>query len=197
MVGPFGEVLVMDWGVAKILEEVTLPGRRVDAPPSAARPSQATTSTSGPGSPGPGAPTLAETRPPGGAQTHPGTVLGTPGYMPPEQAEGAIDQVDHRSDVFALGVILRGLLEETAARAPRPLAAIISKAQAPDPESRYPSVERLAADISRFLANRAVSAYRETIWERVGRGLYKYRTPIVLVLVYVVMRLLILFVAGT
>jgi serine/threonine-protein kinase len=115
--------------------------------------------------------------------------------MPPEQAEGAIDQVDRRSDVFALGVMLRGLLEHSRRREPR-LEAVIAKAQAPDPAQRYPSVEELADDVARFLQDGTVAAYRETALERVTRTIHRYRTPIAIVLVYVVIRLLILFLAG-
>jgi tetratricopeptide (TPR) repeat protein len=86
MVGSFGEVQVMDWGLAKVL---------------GARPAAADD---------PGA-TRAETeirslRDSDGAFTQAGAILGTPAFMAPEQAIGATDQVDARSDVFGLGGIL-------------------------------------------------------------------------------------------
>ncbi len=86
MVGTFGEVQVMDWGLAKVLGE----------PPAA---EQAT----------PAGPELTEirtTRDSDGAHTQAGSLLGTPAYMPPEQAIGAVDQIDTRSDVFGLGAVL-------------------------------------------------------------------------------------------
>jgi serine/threonine protein kinase len=90
MVGAFGEVQVMDWGLAKSLTG--------EAGPSATDDPLAMTPESGP------APT------PGFQATRAGSVLGTPAFMPPEQAIGAIDKVDRRSDVFGLGAILCCLL---------------------------------------------------------------------------------------
>jgi hypothetical protein len=63
-----------------------------------------------------------------------------------------------------------------------------------DPGQRYESAEALAADVTAYRAGLPVSAYRESIVERVGRVMQKYRTPILLVLAYLLMRvLLILF----
>jgi serine/threonine protein kinase len=84
MVGEFGEVQVMDWGLAK---EVG----KADAPDDAA-------------------PELREVRAADEEYTRAGTILGTPAYMPPEQAAGQIDRVDTRADVFSLGAILCVLL---------------------------------------------------------------------------------------
>jgi serine/threonine protein kinase len=114
MVGNFGEVQVMDWGLAKILAN---PDRQV-----------AGESTD------PEATALAATkirseRDGDTARTQAGSVLGTPAFMPPEQAIGAIDQVDATSDVFALGAILCTILTgkppyaATDAEATRQLAA--------------------------------------------------------------------------
>jgi tetratricopeptide (TPR) repeat protein len=92
MVGSFGEVQVMDWGLAKVL--------------SAGGPALA-------GRPDPEATVGTEIRPArdlDGSFTQAGTMLGTPAYMPPEQAGGEIDRIDERADVFGLGATLAVIL---------------------------------------------------------------------------------------
>ncbi len=201
MVGAFGEVLVMDWGVAKVL-------RQPESEPAGAVESPGTTE---------------------GDTAH-GTILGTPGYMAPEQARGEVERIDERSDVYALGAILFFLLSErppgsreaadtgqktrtrpsgAAAAAtplaapgkmnrtvPRPLQAICLKALAPEREARYATVQDLRADVSRFLASGPVEAYPEGPLERVRRFVRTYRTPIVLILAYILMRTLLIIFTG-
>ena len=97
LVGAFGEVQVADWGLAKVLD-------RGGAPPL----------------PGPSAgwsvpSPVGDTEPADGAESGParslsGTILGTARYMPPEQANGKVEETDERSDVFSLGAILCELL---------------------------------------------------------------------------------------
>src|SRR5262249_4525504 len=89
MVGAFAEVQVMDWGLAKKLSAGSL------QPPDADDPLATTSQYS---------------EPSGSEPTRPGSVLGTPAFMSPEQAIGAIDRLDSRSDVFGLGAILCALL---------------------------------------------------------------------------------------
>lgn len=141
MVGRFGEVLVLDWGVAAVAEE------------------------------------------PGAADA--GAVVGTPGFMPPEQAAGTAP-VDRRADVFALGGLLQALVGESP---PRPLAAVVQRAQAERPEDRYDDVGALQADVRRYLDGLAVTAYAEPLAERLVRVVDRYRVPIALVAAYMVMRL--------
>ena len=176
MVGPFGEVLVLDWGVAKRRGEAEIRSHDAGAaldPPAMPDP--------------PAAP----------AATAAGTVLGTPGYMAPEQERGELERIDERTDVFGLGAILEALLARVALqRVPPPLRAIVAKAKAPLPEERYASAEDLAADLRHYVDGAAVLAHREGPVERAGRLVRRYRTPILIVLTYLAARALLLFLAG-
>jgi predicted Ser/Thr protein kinase len=144
MAGAFGEVLVMDWGAAALLD--------------------------GPGEP-------------------PGAVIGTPGYMSPEQASGQAG-VDARADVYALGAILAFLVRDRA-RVPAALESICRKALTHDRDQRYSSALELRADIASFLDAMPVSAHEETVVERLIRVAARHRTALLLILAYLVMRTLI------
>jgi eukaryotic-like serine/threonine-protein kinase len=126
-----------------------------------------------------------------------GSILGTPGYMSPEQARGDIE-IDHRTDIFSLGAILTfmltgsapGELAAASASVPRPLRAICEKAIAADPNARYQSAREMTADITHYLNGEPVSAYPEGLLERSGRVFARHRTAVVLVAVYLIMRVL-------
>jgi serine/threonine protein kinase len=178
MVGPFGEVLVMDWGVAKLMagSAESLGGSGVRDLGTDSSPT-----------------------------TGHGVVLGTPGYMAPEQASGNPALVDARADVYAVGAILRELARTASDRGdasnrdagePRPLDAIIRKAMAADPGGRYADVMALARDIAAFRVGDRVTAYRENALERARRFAVRYSTPILLVLAYLIMRVTFLAVVG-
>jgi eukaryotic-like serine/threonine-protein kinase len=176
MVGSFGEVLVLDWGIARLTIEPGLVAATGVGPAEISPP-------------------VTSTDP---ADTAPGTVLGTPGFMAPEQAQGRHDLVDARTDVFALGAILRALLrpERGSGHVAPPLVSVWTRAMSPDPGERYPSAAALAADITRFLDGGPVEAHQESILERSARVFRKYQTAIVLVLTYLLIRFLFLAARG-
>jgi serine/threonine-protein kinase len=181
MLGAFGEVLVLDWGVAKLW------GEAADASGTAA----------------PAAPAAAPR--PGDPDTATGTVLGTPGYMAPEQRVGASAAADARADVYGLGGILLFLLtgahpdpdrDPRADDVPAPLRAICRRARAAAPGDRYPSASALAADVANWQDALPVSAHREGPVERARRVLARHRTAALLVLGYLLMRVALLAFGG-
>jgi hypothetical protein len=107
--------------------------------------------------------------------------------MSPEQEQGAM--VDATTDIFALGATLRAILPSTL---PRPLAAICAKASASETTNRYATVRELANDISNWLDNQPVTAYRENILERTVRWITRNRALVTIVLAYLVMRVIII-----
>jgi len=161
MIGEFGEVLLMDWGLARLLDQ---PEKRPDAVQIAASQEMEARGALGPS---------------GRFRTLEGEVLGTPQYMPPEQARGELERVDQRSDIYSLGGILykiltltsphtgataaavldaasAGAIEPPSQRAPerpipRELEAVVMKAMDPVPDARYQSVPQLQADIKSYL----------------------------------------------
>ena len=163
MLGPFGEVLVLDWGVAR---------------------DHRTTGTGD----------ATEDRPDSGEDTGHGTVIGTPGYMPPEQASGL--PADERSDVFGLGAVLRDVLAARSEPVPAPLAAIVARATSGHPEARYASALALREELGRYLDGQRVLAYRERPLEAIIRVTRPYRTVILLVLAYLAMRVVVLLWRG-
>ena len=186
MVGSFGEVLVMDWGLAKVLHgQARAEPRNIDPD---------TTIFDKPRLP---ADSSDSTQP---VVTGHGTVMGTPGYMSPEQARGDVEHLDARSDIFSLGALLRFLLTgnshgPTGMREPRlrkSLAAICLKATAHSPADRYTTVQELVLDVSRYLDGLAVEAHRESIFEKGARFYRRYRFFILLIAAYLVMRVAIL-----
>lgn len=194
MVGSFGEVYVMDWGLAKVVGLPDAHDLRVNAPPS--------TSAS----------SLKSIRfeervidPDTPLITRDGTVIGTPAYMSPEQASGANDAMDARSDVYALGAMLYQLLAghapyqdegekggahsvwlrilsspptPLAVRAPNTppeLVAITERAMARDVVHRYADMQAFADDLRAFLEGRVVGAYESGAWAEARKWVTRNR----------------------
>jgi len=177
MVGPFGEVLVMDWGLSKLVAE----GRRPEGRRPEVHGPEAVDNASG---------DLADTT--AGGTAH-GTVLGTPGYMAPEQTRGD-SSLDQRADIYSLGAILQFLLTDSSAQpAPRALGAIRNQAMAVERVRRYQTVQELATDVAHFLDGLAVGAYPEGPLARAWRWIGRNRVWILLLLAYIVARALLIF----
>lgn len=167
MIGPFGEVLVLDWGVAKLITSTH----------SALPPHPAAVDSR----------SLDEI-----ATTVDGMVVGTPGYMSPEQQAGASARVNQTADVFALGVIMRELLSHVKEPTDRALDAIMNCATASEPSARYAGANNLARDIRRWLDGQSIAAYKESALERALRLYRQHQTAILLVLTYLIVRSVIL-----
>ncbi|MBC8164633.1 MAG: serine/threonine protein kinase [Bryobacteraceae bacterium] len=143
MIGAFGEVVVLDWGIA-----LRTAGDRARS----------------------------------------AVIAGTSQYMSPEQAEGI--QIDHRSDIFALGVIFGQCLPHPA---PRPLTAIAAKARSREPENRYAQVGDMVTEIRRYQDRLPVDAYPEPVWERTLRFAERNRVLLLLLATYVSVRVILFF----
>jgi serine/threonine protein kinase/tetratricopeptide (TPR) repeat protein len=179
IVGRHGETLVVDWGLAKAQGRADT--ESTDELP--LLPSSAS----------------------GSGETLPGSALGTPAYMSPEQAQGDLERLGPRSDVYSLGATLYYLLigrppvesddVGAALRAvqrgefppprqlepslDRALEAVCLKAMALRPQDRYPSPKALAEDVERWMADEPVTAWHEPISRRTRRWARRNRTAVV------------------
>jgi len=178
MVGKYGETYVMDWGLARVLGQEDKKDIRL-------RPVPALTSSE----------VRSERRDSSGLSpdspliTMDGDVVGTPSYMPPEQADGRLEEIGPHSDVYAVGAMLYHLLtgrmpyvkrndrvsahtllaavrhsapepiHEIRKDVPAELLAIAEKAMARSIRDRYPDMMALSRDLRAYLENRVVSAY--------------------------------------
>ena len=187
MIGPYNEVYVMDWGIAKTMavdkemfddQTMRVGHKKIDE----------------------------------SDRTQQGQVLGTPAYMSPEQAGGAYDVLDHRSDLYSLGLILHELvtfhraingkdMDELMSKAKRgaidkppaygkeadeqeQLLAIVKKATRYLPEDRYSTVADFVDDIRRFIHGEAIRARPENTKQKIMRWVTHHRKATVNIITY-------------
>jgi formylglycine-generating enzyme required for sulfatase activity len=175
MLGKYGETLVVDWGLAKVLDRADAEATEAPLQPSLSGDS---------------------------AMTQTGAALGTPAYMSPEQAAGRLDQLGPRSDVYSLGATLYCVLTGQAPFASGDAGEVLGKVQKGDyprardldrhihpaleavcrqamalrPADRYPSPQALAEDVEKYLADEPVTAYREPLAARLARWRRRHPT---------------------
>ncbi|MBI2378128.1 MAG: serine/threonine protein kinase [Deltaproteobacteria bacterium] len=172
LVGSFGETILIDWGLAKSLDAAEL-----------ADSTAVTQEDIGPSS----------------VQTSVGSVMGTPSYMPPEQAAGV--PVDERADVYALGSILYQVLSGRAPysgptsavlealqheppppiatlepRLPADLVSIVTKAMQRDPSARFATARELAAELRKYQTGQLVASHQYSAGDIIRRWVRKNRT---------------------
>jgi serine/threonine-protein kinase len=176
MLGPYGETLVVDWGLAKVV------GRSA-------------------GSDGASEGTLRPASAEGSAPTQVGAAVGTPAYMSPEQAAGKIEELGPASDVYSLGATLYCLLtgkapfeggdagevlrrvqrgdfpqpRQVKRTVPAALEAVCLKAMALRPADRYGTARALADEVEHWLADEPVAAYPEPWPTRLARWGRRHR----------------------
>lgn len=149
MVGAFGEVQVMDWGLAKVLASGGVADDPQPKSPSDGTVIRTVRSTG-------------SSRPGSGSETHDGSVLGTPAYMPPEQAMGEVDRLDERCDVFGLGAILCEILTGTPVYEGGDHSSIHRKAMLGDQREANERLDRCGADPELIaLCRRCISPDRD------------------------------------
>ena len=179
MLGQYGETLVVDWGLAKLMSPSAIQPQDVEA---TSEPLTVTDS---------------------GLRTTIGMAVGTPMYMSPEQAFGLHDHLEPTSDIYSLGGMLFTMvsgeypiagktapeiilsvrsgtvrnLSETMTSAPKPLVSICRKSMSKEPIDRYQTAKELAEDIDRWLSDEPVLAHadHESVGEKLGRLIRRYR----------------------
>lgn len=179
MLGKYGETLVVDWGLAKTQESDNLETTVEESP---LRPASAS----------------------GGVPTVMGSAIGTPAFMPPEQAAGDLEKLGPTSDLYSLGATLYYLLTGrppfsgksvqevlqavqagnfsvphfVQANVPKAVEAICLKAMSLRPEARYDTPRALADDIERWLADEPVIACKEPLRSRARRWVKRHQTVV-------------------
>ncbi|MBE7491504.1 MAG: FHA domain-containing protein [Planctomycetes bacterium] len=175
MLGEFGETYVLDWGLARV-QGARSPDSELAMAGEAAHSALDNSSLAA-------------------SLTVQGAAMGTPAYMPPEQAEGRIDLLDERSDVYSLGAVLYQLLcghppydgatghlviqqvlsgpplrlQARQREAPAELCAVVDKAMARSKASRFANASELAHEIQAYLDGRTLASYRYSWLEKARR----------------------------
>jgi serine/threonine-protein kinase len=185
ILGNHGETLVVDWGLAKITGRSDSSGEER---------------------------TLQVSSTSGSSETLPGSALGTPAYMSPEQAAGRLQEVGPRSDIYSLGATLYCVLtgrppisgeagevlravqkgefpppRQLDPSIDKALESVCQKALALNPAERYASTKALADDVERWLADEPVTAWRESPWCKARRWGRRNRTAVTAAAVAVLM----------
>jgi len=166
MIGEFGETVVLDWGLAKVKGENDESDTTLQEELDVLKVENL-------------------------GQTTRGKAIGTPAYMPPEQAEGDIEQIDERSDIYSLGAVLYEMLtgqppfkgrnvSETLEmvlknnpvditilekNAPPDLCAVVSKTLTPEKSNRYETALEVAWEVENFMSGGRIRAYEYSSWE--------------------------------
>ena len=184
MLGGHGEVLVVDWGIAKVLANADAASdlvKKVQAEVVSVRDAEALSATMA------------------------GSAMGTIFYMPPEQATGDLEQITARSDIYALGATLYELLslercltpssipemivaitcgdfvplDKVAPELPKDLVAIVHRSMALTPEKRYATCDAFAEDLRRFMAGQAVEARKRGVGELLTAWVKQHKVKLI------------------
>jgi len=179
MIGEFGETVLLDWGLAKVKGQKDEGATKI-------------------------ADEIRLLKAAGAAETVAGKPIGTPSYMPPEQADGRIEDIDERSDVWSLGAVLYEILTgqppytgstafevigkvlsddpvpvlEAQKDAPGELAAVAMRCLQKQHQQRYASVEQITEDVNAYLSGGLVNAYTYSTGLLMRRWVRKYKPTI-------------------
>lgn len=190
MIGEFGETVVLDWGIAKLRGQADIHAKGLSE----------------------GIRTLRLGDAEATAKTMHGQTIGSPFYMPPEQAAGRTDEINDKSDIYSLGALLYHLLagvppyhgntarqflekvvqfppkpvREIEPNAPPELVAVCERAMQPDAAKRYDNAKELAEEIERYISGGLVRAYEYKLSELVKRFVRKHAKMIATIAVALV-----------
>ncbi len=177
MLGEFGETVVLDWGLAKVHGQPEYADSTFEQETKSLLDAMA-------------------------GRTIVGAAIGTPSYMSPEQAMGQIDQIDERSDIWCLGVVLYQILtgrtpfegnnpmeivrkvkeqpikpvRELCPEAPPDLAAVAEKALCRNKSERYSEAREIANEVQAYMSGSKIEAYEYTSWELLKRFIAKNKS---------------------